>query len=52
MINENRGRIATRPLAVLAPGLCIAIFAFGINMIAEGIAGTVSGTNRKSGGDA
>ena len=51
MINENRGRIATRPLAVLAPGLCIAIFAFGINMIAEGIAGTVSGTNRKSGGD-
>ncbi len=52
MINENRGRIATRPLPVLAPGLCIAIFAFGINMIAEGIAGTVSGTSRKSGGEA
>ena len=51
MISENRGRIATRPLAVLAPGLCIAIFAFGINMIAEGIAGTVSGTSRKSGGE-
>jgi len=52
MINENRGRIATRPLPVLAPGLCIAIFAFGINMIAEGIAGTISGTSRKSGGEA
>ncbi|MBL0374229.1 ABC transporter permease [Rhizobium sp. KVB221] len=52
MINENRGRIASRPLAVLSPALCIALFAFGINMIAEGIAGTMSGSNRKSGGEA
>ncbi|MDG3579025.1 ABC transporter permease [Rhizobium sp. YJ-22] len=51
MINENRGRIASRPLAVVSPALCIALFAFGINMIAEGIAGTMSGANRKSGGE-
>ena len=51
MINENRGRIATRPLAVVSPALCIALFAFGINMIAEGIAGTMSGANRKAGGE-
>lgn len=51
MINENRGRISTRPLAVLAPALCIALFAFGVNMIAEGIAGTMSGASRKTGGE-
>ncbi|OJU68175.1 MAG: peptide ABC transporter permease [Rhizobiales bacterium 63-7] len=51
MINENRGRIASRPLAVVSPALCIALFAFGINMIAEGIAGTMSGANRKAGGE-
>jgi peptide/nickel transport system permease protein len=49
MINENRGRIATRPIAVLAPSLCIALFALGINMIAEGIAASASGVARKSG---
>lgn len=47
MINENRGRLASRPWPVLAPGLCIALFAVGINLIAEGISGTISGTNRK-----
>lgn len=47
MINENRGRLTSRPWPVLAPGLCIAIFAVGINLIAEGISGTVSGSNRK-----
>jgi len=52
MINENRGRLASRPLPVLAPGICIALFAFGINMIGEGIAGTVSGSLRKNGGEA
>ena len=51
MINENRGRITSRPLAVVSPALCIALFAFGINMIAEGIAGTMSGANRRSGGE-
>ncbi|MFJ6321508.1 MULTISPECIES: ABC transporter permease [unclassified Rhizobium] len=51
MINENRGRIASRPLAVVSPAVCIALFAFGINMIAEGIAGTMSGSHRKSGGE-
>lgn len=50
MINENRARIATRPIPVLSAGLMIGLFALGINMIAEGISGTVSGTDRKSGG--
>lgn len=49
MINENRGRIASRPLPVLLPGLWIGLFAFGVNMIGEGIAGTLSGTARKAG---
>lgn len=49
MINENRGRLASRPWPVLAPGLCIALFAVGINLIAEGVSGTISGTNRKAG---
>lgn len=47
MINENRGRLATRPLPVLAPVLLIALFAFGVNMITEGLARTVSGVGRK-----
>ena len=45
MINENRRRIMHAAAGRAAPGLVNAIFAFGINMIAEGIAGTVSGTN-------
>jgi len=51
MINENRGRLASRPLPVLVPGLCIGLFAFGINMIGEGIAGTMSGALRKGGNE-
>lgn len=50
MINENRARIATRPLPVLMPGLLIGLFALGVNMIAEGVSGRVSGTARKAGG--
>jgi peptide/nickel transport system permease protein len=49
MINENRGRLATRPLPVLAPAILIGLFAFGVNMITEGFAGTVSGVSRKLG---
>lgn len=49
MINENRGRIATRPLPVLAPTLMIALFALGVNLLTEGISNTVSGVARKTG---
>lgn len=45
--NENRGRLATRPLGVLAPALLIALFALGVNLMAEGLSTTVSGVSRK-----
>lgn len=47
IINENRGRLATRPLGVLAPALLIALFALGVNLMAEGLSSTVSGVSRK-----
>ena len=49
LINENRGRLATRPLPVLAPALLIALFALGVNMVAEGLSATISGVARKTG---
>jgi len=49
LINENRGRLATRPLPVLAPALLIALFALGVNLMAEGLSATISGVARKSG---
>jgi peptide/nickel transport system permease protein len=49
MINENRVGIAQQPWAVAAPVVCITLFAFGTNMIAEGIARTISGVERKQG---
>ncbi|WP_202873852.1 ABC transporter permease [Kribbella speibonae] len=36
MINENRGGVALQPWGVVAPTLCIAIFAIGANLVAEG----------------
>ncbi len=50
IINENRGRLATRPLGVLAPALLIALFALGVNLMAEGLSSTVSGVARKRSG--
>ena len=47
IINENRGRLATRPLGVLAPAMLIAVFALGVNLMAEGLSTTVSGVSRK-----
>lgn len=49
LINENRGRLATRPLPVLAPAILIALFALGVNLMAEGLSATISGVARKSG---
>lgn len=49
MINENRVGVAQQPWAVVAPLACITVFAFGTNMIAEGLARTISGVNRKGG---
>lgn len=49
LINENRGRLATRPVPVLAPAVLIALFALGVNLMAEGLSATISGVARKSG---
>ncbi|KEY87921.1 ABC transporter permease [Pseudomonas sp. P1B16] len=37
MINENQAGLLVQPLAVLAPALLIAVFAYGTNILAEGI---------------
>lgn len=38
MINENRPGIGTQPFAAGSPAFCIAVFAIGANLVAEGIA--------------
>jgi peptide/nickel transport system permease protein len=48
MINENRTGLATQPWSVIAPLLCIAVFAFAVNLVAEGLARTVAGVDRSS----
>ena len=48
MINENRAGITLQPWAVVAPALCIAVFAIGTNFITEGISRSVAGVG---GGD-
>lgn len=48
MINENRAGITLQPWAVVAPALCIAVFAIGTNFITEGISRAVAGVG---GGD-
>jgi peptide/nickel transport system permease protein len=47
MINENRTALATQPWAVIAPMLCIAAFAFSVNLVTEGLGRTVAGVDRK-----
>lgn len=37
MINENQAGLMIQPLGVLAPALLIAVFAYGTNILAEGI---------------
>ena len=48
MINENRAGITLQPWAVIAPALCIALFAIGTNFVTEGISRAVAGVG---GGD-
>jgi peptide/nickel transport system permease protein len=48
MINENRNGTTLQPWAVVAPAVCIAIFAIGTNFVTEGISRAVA---RVGGGD-
>jgi peptide/nickel transport system permease protein len=43
MINENRSVITLQPWSVIAPAVCIAVFAIGTNFVAEGISRAISG---------
>ena len=47
MINENRAGITVQPWAVLAPALCIALFAIGTNFITEGVSRASGGSRRQ-----
>jgi peptide/nickel transport system permease protein len=48
MINENRNGLAVNPWGVLAPIGCIAAFAIGTNLLADGLGRTLAGTDRKA----
>ena len=48
MINENRNGLAVNPWGVLAPISCIALFAIGTNLLADGIGRTIAGTDREA----
>lgn len=47
MINQNRDGLAANPWCVLAPIVCIALFAIGTNLIADGISRSVAGIDRE-----
>jgi len=47
MINQNRDGLAANPWCVLAPIICIALFAIGTNLIADGISRSVAGIDRE-----
>jgi peptide/nickel transport system permease protein len=49
MINENRNILTLQPWPILAPAVCIGLFAIGTNFIAEGIARAVAGVDRDGG---
>jgi len=48
MINENRTGLAVQPWSVIAPLVCIAVFAFAVNLVTEGLARTVAGVDRST----
>jgi peptide/nickel transport system permease protein len=50
MINENRLGLSIQPWPVLAPIAAIAIFTVGTNLMSEGLARTIAGIDRRSGG--
>lgn len=47
MINENRTILMIQAWAVVVPATCIALFAIGTNLIAEGIARAIAGVDRQ-----
>jgi peptide/nickel transport system permease protein len=47
MINENRNGMAVNPWSVLLPVGCVALFAIGTNLLADGIARSMAGIDRK-----
>lgn len=47
MINQNRAGLAADPWSVLAPIICIALFAIGTNLIADGISRSLAGVDRE-----
>jgi peptide/nickel transport system permease protein len=49
MINENRNGLIVNPWPVVAPIACIALFAIGTNLIADGIARSIAGVDRAAG---
>lgn len=49
MINENRNILSIQPWTIIVPAACIAMFAIGTNLIAEGVARAIAGIDRKGG---
>jgi peptide/nickel transport system permease protein len=47
MINQNRTGLAVNAWSVLAPIICIAVFAIGTNLVADGISRSVAGVDRE-----
>jgi peptide/nickel transport system permease protein len=47
MINQNRDGLAVNPWSVLGPVICIALFAIGTNLIADGVGRSVAGIDRE-----
>ena len=48
MINENRAGLATQPWAVGAPAMCVAAFAIGTSLMAEGMSLTLAGIKKST----
>jgi len=48
MISENRNGLSVNPWAVLGPVLCVAVFAVGTNLLADGLGRAAAGIDRKA----
>ena len=47
MISQNRDGLSLQVWSILVPVLCIAVYAFGVNLVTEGIARSASAVDRK-----
>ncbi len=47
MINENRNILTLQPWPILAPAVCIGVFAIATNLIAEGVGRAIAGVDRE-----